>query len=50
MHLGDEAKFKYDPVKKRYVFDGEEEESEEDNLPPPTAPSFSRKNNSNVSQ
>ena len=43
MHLGDEAKFKYDPVKKRYVFEGEENESEEENIVPPTTVGFSRK-------
>jgi hypothetical protein len=35
MHLGDDANFKWDPVKKRlfinyrYIFEGEEEQAEE---------------------
>ena len=34
MKLGGESKFRYDPIKKRYVFE-EEEEKEEAPLPPP---------------
>lgn len=34
MKLGDEAKFRYDPIKKKYIFEGEEELPEEV-IPPP---------------
>lgn len=34
MKLGDEAKFRYDPIKKKYIFEGEEELPEE-LIPPP---------------
>jgi len=34
MKLGDESKFRYDPMKKKYIFEGEEEEPEEI-IPPP---------------
>jgi hypothetical protein len=43
MCLGDEKKFVYDPVKKRYVFEGEEDAPEEDKIPPPVASNISRK-------
>jgi hypothetical protein len=33
--LGNESSFKWDPIKKRYVFEGEEEEDESDLPPPP---------------
>lgn len=35
MKLGEPAKFKWDPVKKKYIFEGEEEEPEEDVPMPP---------------
>lgn len=35
MKLGEEAKFKWDPVKKKYVFEGEEDQPEEDVPLPP---------------
>jgi heme-binding NEAT domain protein len=35
MNLGNDANFKYDPIKKRYVFEGEEEEPEEEIKAPP---------------
>jgi hypothetical protein len=33
--LGDDAKFKWDPVKKKYVFPDDNGEEEEDIPPPP---------------
>lgn len=39
MCLGDEAKFRYDPVKKKYIFEGEPEEDEQELAPPPQSKS-----------
>ena len=35
MKLGDDKNFKYCPIKKRYIFGEEDEESDEDFNPPP---------------
>ena len=37
MCLGEEAKFRYDPVKKKYIFEGEQEEEEKPLQPPPVS-------------
>ena len=42
MQLGEDAKFKYCPIKKRYIFEGDVDEPEEEFVPPPTMPKVSR--------
>jgi hypothetical protein len=37
MHLGEDANFKWDPIKKKYIFEGEPEEEEKPLEPPPKA-------------